>query len=531
MYNWERLPFGLNVSTSFAQTVINEVLMKDKYINQNGQLLSKDSYGIMGYIDDILIYTLDDDPLFHKLVLFQVLETLDKHGLKINMDKLELFKKEICYLNVILSYMTIKPNPNYVDGLQRMKRPKTVGELRRYLGSINFCRNFIFGIADIERPLLQLLQKDHSFKWNQSCENSYIYMQNILSEIGFLRLPDQDKPFILFVDASKYSEAGLLMQLSNVNDIEALWFEKERLKYLNKYELIANDVKFVNKNIKVKQGLTSDTNLQLLPVGYYSKKNDVSEAAGATLLELRGLCRTLEHFKEFTKTSNITAYTDRKPILEMIRKGTPESGKYLRYINKIISFDSLTLKYIAGKRNDAADYMSRAFCRRTRQNKIHVQDNGDQLSFTTTSSLNEGENNTIDEEEEGNIEVEDVTSTDEKESIIDDESKKLQLFKQIHDLQGHTYAEASMDKLWKRWPYEKIKQEYRNYVNKCTICIERNSSQRKHQPTSYFRTSRPLQLIQMDCLGPMPLSEAGNKHVLIWIDINTRFIGGMAIPD
>uniref|UniRef100_A0A0K0FWQ4 RT_RNaseH_2 domain-containing protein n=1 Tax=Strongyloides venezuelensis TaxID=75913 RepID=A0A0K0FWQ4_STRVS len=127
-------------------------------------------------------------------------------------------------------------------------------------------------------------------------------MQTILKEIGFLKLPDQNKEFILFVDASKYNDSGLLMQIAKVDEIEKLWIKKESMKYSYKYKMIEHDAKEKKKNL-------NDVEERLLLVGY-SKRLGIGETASATLLEIRGLCRTLDHFKEVTKTSKVIVYTD-----------------------------------------------------------------------------------------------------------------------------------------------------------------------------------------------------------------------------
>uniref|UniRef100_A0A0N5BIP6 RNA-directed DNA polymerase n=1 Tax=Strongyloides papillosus TaxID=174720 RepID=A0A0N5BIP6_STREA len=513
LYSWQRLPFGLNVSSSIAQSIINEVIENCEFKDENGAVIDENLYGVMAYIDDILIYTMEDSMQFHKTILFCMLKGLCNYGLKINAGKMELMRTEICYLNVILSHMKIRPNPMYIKGLLKMKKPSNVSELRRYLGAVNYCRDFIFGITELEKPLLTLLQKDQSYLWTDECERSYNEIQTMLKEVGFLKLPDQSREFILFVDASKYSESGLLMQMAKVNEIEKLWIEKESKRYPDKYKGIVED-------LKENQSSINEDEERLLPVGYYSKKLGMGESASATLLEVRGLCRTLDHFKEVTKTSKVIAYTDHKPILQMLKGGKPESGRYIRYINRIFQYDGLRIRYLEGAKNIAADYMSRAYCRATRRKLIRVKEKGNEIL------VKDGNNPA----EEGGGCTESQLN-DEIQGKEEMEEKKLLLFKEIHDQQGHPYAEASIDMLEKRWPYENIKREYRNYVNNCKICIERNGIHKTMMKMGEFTADRPLQMVQMDCLGPLPTSERGYKHLLVWIDVNTRFVGGWPIPD
>uniref|UniRef100_A0A0N5B4I8 RNA-directed DNA polymerase n=1 Tax=Strongyloides papillosus TaxID=174720 RepID=A0A0N5B4I8_STREA len=509
LYSWQRLPFGLNVSTSIAQSIINQVIENCEFKTETGDVIDENLYGIMAYIDDILVYTMEESMMFHRTILFCLLDGLRNFGLKINSGKMELMRTEICYLNVILSYMKIRPNPMYVKGLLRMKKPSNVSELRRYLGAVNYCRDFIFGITELEKPLLCLLQKDMQYNWTDRCEESYQKMQTILREIGFLKLPDQSKEFILFVDASKYSESGLLMQMTKVNEIERLWIEKESRRYPDKYKMIEKNVKEKNLN---------DKEERLLPVGYYSKRLGIGETASATLLEIRGLCRTLDHFKEVTKTSKVIVYTDHRPILQMLTGGKPDSGRYIRYINRILQYDGLRIRYLEGAKNVAADYMSRAYCRVTRKKMIKMRKHGNEILVKDDDDL---------VSEEGLSPDVGPVENDKEEP----EKKKLQLFKEIHDLQGHMYAEAGMDMLERRWPYENVKQQFKNYVNNCKVCIERNGIQRMVMKMNEFTAERPLEKVQIDCLGPLHKSEKGNKHLLVWIDVNTRFVGGWPIPD
>jgi hypothetical protein len=75
--------------------------------------------------------------------------------------------------------------------------PKTLNQLRAFLGVTGYCRIRILGYADLARPLYQILkeaQKDtQSFiEWDDKSENAFHRLKKALMTAPTLGLPVQD---------------------------------------------------------------------------------------------------------------------------------------------------------------------------------------------------------------------------------------------------------------------------------------------------------------------------------------------------
>ena len=88
------------------------------------------------YIDDILIAspTLE----MHLEHIRIVLERLKAFALQLNLDKCQLARKEVSFLGYTINEQGYKPLPKKVKAILNYPKPKTVDELRRFLGIINF---------------------------------------------------------------------------------------------------------------------------------------------------------------------------------------------------------------------------------------------------------------------------------------------------------------------------------------------------------------------------------------------------------
>ena len=103
------------------------------------------------YLDDIIVFS--DSPREHLHRLRGVFTKLDKAGLKLKPNKCEFFKTRITYLGHIVSSKGIETNPNKVDAVKNWTIPKTVTDVRSFLGFTNYYRRFIRGYAKVAKPL------------------------------------------------------------------------------------------------------------------------------------------------------------------------------------------------------------------------------------------------------------------------------------------------------------------------------------------------------------------------------------------
>jgi len=96
------------------------------------------------------------------------------------------------------------------------KTPKSVTEVRSFLGLAGYYHKFIEGFSKLALPLTQLTCKGKAFVWDVQCENNFNELKQRLMTAPILILSKSDEPFVVYCDASKLGLGGVLMQNNKV---------------------------------------------------------------------------------------------------------------------------------------------------------------------------------------------------------------------------------------------------------------------------------------------------------------------------
>src|SRR5690242_5776141 len=118
--------------------------------------------GVLVYLDDILIYAKDDAELY-KLAK-DVFKRLEKAGIHLKASKCFVGMEKIDFLGFVVSGDGIHPQDSKVNFINYLRPPRTVRQLRRFLGIMSYFRNFINNFSTLTAPLNELLKKK-SYKW------------------------------------------------------------------------------------------------------------------------------------------------------------------------------------------------------------------------------------------------------------------------------------------------------------------------------------------------------------------------------
>ena len=89
---------------------------------------------------------------------------IKESGLKLNKLKYQIRKQTIVFLRNIILLEGIKIDPSKTEVITKIPLPRSVNELQRFLGMINYLGKFIPNIAEHTTPLHNLLRKDVVFK-------------------------------------------------------------------------------------------------------------------------------------------------------------------------------------------------------------------------------------------------------------------------------------------------------------------------------------------------------------------------------
>ena len=98
---------------------------------------------------------------------------LKEKKLYAKLEKCEFWLSEVKFLGHVISNRGVAVDPSKTEAVIQWERPKTVTEVRSFLGLAGYYRRFIQNFSRIALPLTKLTRKGSPFKWTDQCEASF----------------------------------------------------------------------------------------------------------------------------------------------------------------------------------------------------------------------------------------------------------------------------------------------------------------------------------------------------------------------
>ncbi|XP_043693021.1 uncharacterized mitochondrial protein AtMg00860-like [Telopea speciosissima] len=109
----------------------------------------------------------------HAQYLRFVLQRLREKQLYAKFSKCDFWLPQVRFLGHIILAIGIEVDPGKVKAVVNWESPKTVTEIRSFLGLAGYYRRFIENFSKIVMPMTQLTKKDAKFEWNEDYKNSF----------------------------------------------------------------------------------------------------------------------------------------------------------------------------------------------------------------------------------------------------------------------------------------------------------------------------------------------------------------------
>ena len=271
------------------------------------------------FLDDIIIIskaTLEK----HENEIDKTLRRLDKKNLAISLHKCEFGITECTWLVYKINFEGITPTKRKTDAIIQLENPKTLKQLRSFMGSIHHLVKFIPNLAVLSAPLRPLLTKStqktpKKLVWEDKHTIAFNKIKQAIKTIVEQKHFDINCQTRKKCDASKEGLGACLEQKQN-----------------NTWHPIAYASRFLNTNEQ-----------------RYSKNE----------LELLAVVWSLEHFKYYLFGSHFTLQTDHQALLSALKNNRGNKtyqSSLTRWVDRLLPFH-FKVKHIAGKNMGFADYL------------------------------------------------------------------------------------------------------------------------------------------------------------------------------
>jgi len=189
--------FGMTNSPATFQAIMNEILRD--LINEGK---------VVAFVDDMLVGTETEEG--YDEIVEEILRRLEENDLYVKPEKCVWKARKIGFLGVVIGPNRIEMEEGKVEGVLSWPVPKTVKDVRKFLGLTNYYRRFIKDFTQVARPMNVLTRKDEKWRWGDEQQKAFNELKKVFTSKPVLAAPDLDKEFRVEADTSNYATGGVL---------------------------------------------------------------------------------------------------------------------------------------------------------------------------------------------------------------------------------------------------------------------------------------------------------------------------------
>lgn len=475
LFEFRRLPFGLTTAPSVFQRIIDRVIGADL-----------DPY-VFTYLDDIIIIT----PTFekHLEIIELVFERLHNAGFKLNQDKCQFCRPELKYLGYVVNKYGLHVDPDKIQAIIKYEKPKSIFDIRRFIGMASWYRRHIENFSIIIAPLTKLLRKHARFVWNDECENAFQTLKDLLVAAPVLSCPDFTKEFTVQCDASAFGIGAALTQ--QFDDGEKV-------------------ICYLSQSLTRQERNFSTTEKECLAVLW-----------------------AIEKLRPYIEGSHFKVITDHYSLLWLSKLQNP-SGRLARWSVRLQQYD-FEIIHRKGKEHLVPDALSRSVPIVNIVTHYSETPSADRWYVKLLESVQSQPIKYPKFRVDGNVLYKATNNTneygfsDQQEmwKIVVPKEKRAELLRQSHDIptSGHLGVYKTFHRLANKYYWPKMKHDVATYIRKCQTCIKTKPEQRTKagEMGGHSQIAKPWEVVSLDLIGPLPRSTKGYSYILVVVDLFSKF--------
>jgi len=444
------------------------------------------------YLDDLLVVSETFEK--HLKVLSEVSKQLRKAGLTINVRKSKFCLKEVNYLGYVVGNGTLQTDSSRITAVLDFPPPKSVRQLRRFLGMAGWYRRFIENFANTTAPLTNLLMKGKRFSWSEEANNAFVKLKHQLTSAPVLASPDYSKEFFIQCDASKLGVGAVLTQLNDKGEE--------------------------------------------VPIAFFSKKlNTAQKNYSVTEQECLAVILSLKRFRPYVEGQEFTVVTDHASLQWLMRQ-SDLSGRLARWSLKLQGFPFKIL-HRKGSEHVVPDCLSR------KEELVEELELVPIIDLSSDAFSSESYMSLIENVSKNSSKLPDLKIIDGKvykrtglsqETVERDmfywklwvpESLVESTIRNAHEPPNkcHGGISKTLERLRLNLYWPSMARDVKEFISNCETCIQNKSPNTILRPpiSNSYQVERPFQKLYIDLLGPYPRSKTGNIGILIILDSLTKF--------
>ena len=141
-------------------------------------------------------------------------------------------------MGVIIGKDEVRIEKEKVQGVIEWLVPKSVKDMQKFLGLVNYYRQFVKDFAKIAKPLHKMTRKENKWSWGERQQKAFEELKKRFTMEPVLVTPYLDKEMRVEVDASDFAMGGvLLMKYEDENWRPVAYISKSLNKAKRNYEI------------------------------------------------------------------------------------------------------------------------------------------------------------------------------------------------------------------------------------------------------------------------------------------------------
>lgn len=302
-YRWNRLPFGLKVSSEIFQKRLLQAL--------------EGLDGVVCVADDVLIYgvgkTDQEASNDHRAKLEGFLERCRNRNIVLNREKTKIGVSGVAFLGHVIGKDGLRADPEKVKSILEIKPPTNVTEVQRLVGMVNYLAKFVDHLTDILEPIRRLTLKDVEWSWGDEQNKALVKLKEKLTTSPVLSFFDPAKQLVVQCDASQSGLGCVLMQDGR-------------------------------------------------PISYASRAMTETEKRYAQIeKEMLAIVESMKKFHQYTYGRQVKVLSDHKPLQSIMKKPLCLAPKRLQCMMLKLQEYDIEIEYLRGQEMHIADFLSRSY--------------------------------------------------------------------------------------------------------------------------------------------------------------------------